>query len=32
MMLLQFVLVWKFLRETKGASLEELQKRLGGQE
>ena len=29
MMVLQFVLVWRFLPETKGASLEELQKRLG---
>ena len=28
MMLLQFLLVWKFLPETKGASLEELQDRL----
>ncbi len=31
MMVLQFVLVAKFLPETKGVSLEELQKRLGGQ-
>ena len=30
MMVLQFVLVAKFLPETKGVSLEELQKRLGG--
>ena len=29
MMVLQFVLVLKFLPETKGVSLEELQKRLG---
>ena len=29
MMVAQFVLVWKFLPETKGVSLEELQKRLG---
>ncbi|MCX6923774.1 MAG: MFS transporter, partial [Verrucomicrobia bacterium] len=29
MMVLQFFLVWKFLPETKGVSLEELQKRLG---
>jgi hypothetical protein len=29
MMVLQFVLVLKFLPETKGISLEELQKRLG---
>ena len=29
MMALQFVLVWMFLPETKGVSLEELQKRLG---
>jgi sugar porter (SP) family MFS transporter len=29
MMVVQFVLVWKYLPETKGASLEELQKRLG---
>jgi hypothetical protein len=28
-MVLQFVLVLKFLPETKGVSLEELQKRLG---
>jgi len=30
MMVLQFVLVAKFLPETKGVSLEELQKRIGG--
>ena len=30
MMVLQFVLVLAFLPETKGVSLEELQKRLGG--
>jgi len=29
MMLLQFVLVWVFLPETKGVSLEEMQERLG---
>jgi hypothetical protein len=29
MMVVQFVLVLKFLPETKGVSLEELQKRLG---
>jgi len=29
MMVVQFVLVWKYLPETKGVSLEELQKRLG---
>jgi sugar porter (SP) family MFS transporter len=29
MMLLQFVLVWKFLPETKGVSLEQIQRRLG---
>jgi len=29
MMLVQFVLVLKYLPETKGVSLEELQKRLG---
>ncbi len=29
MMVIQFFLVWKFLPETKGISLEELQKRLG---
>ena len=29
MMVVQFFLVWKFLPETKGVSLEELQKRLG---
>jgi sugar porter (SP) family MFS transporter len=32
MMVLQFILVWKFLPETKGLSLEELQKRLGVKE
>jgi SP family xylose:H+ symportor-like MFS transporter len=32
MMVLQFILVWKFLPETKGVSLEELQKRLGVKE
>lgn len=32
MMVLQFVLVWKYLPETKGVSLEELQKRLGVKE
>jgi sugar porter (SP) family MFS transporter len=32
MMVLQFILVWKFLPETKGVSLEELQKRLGVQD
>jgi sugar porter (SP) family MFS transporter len=31
MMVLQFVLVWKFLPETKGASLESLERQLGGQ-
>jgi MFS family permease len=29
MMLLQFVLVWKFLPETKGVSLEQIQRTLG---
>jgi MFS transporter, SP family, xylose:H+ symportor len=29
MMLLQFVLVWKFLPETKGVSLEQIQRKLG---
>jgi MFS family permease len=29
MMVLQFVLVWRFLPETKGVSLEELQKQMG---
>ncbi|HSV98903.1 MAG TPA: sugar porter family MFS transporter [Sedimentisphaerales bacterium] len=32
MMVAQFVLVWKYLPETKGVSLEELQKRLGVEE
>jgi SP family xylose:H+ symportor-like MFS transporter len=32
MMLVQFVLVWKYLPETKGVSLEQLQKRLGGED
>ncbi len=32
MMVLQFVLVWKYLPETKGVSLEELQKQLGVRE
>lgn len=32
MMVLQFILVWKFLPETKGVSLEELQKQLGVRE
>lgn len=32
MMVLQFVLVWKYLPETKGVSLEELQKQLGVQD
>jgi len=29
MMVLQFILVWIYLPETKGASLEEIQRRLG---
>ncbi len=32
MMVLQFFLVWKYLPETKGVSLEELQKQLSGRE
>ncbi len=32
MMVLQFFLVWKYLPETKGVSLEELQKQLGVQD
>jgi sugar porter (SP) family MFS transporter len=32
MMVVQFFLVWKYLPETKGVSLEELQKRLGVEE
>jgi SP family xylose:H+ symportor-like MFS transporter len=32
MMVLQFILVWKFLPETKGVSLEKLQKQLGVQD
>ncbi len=29
MMVLQFVLVWRFLPETKGVSLEQIQRTLG---
>jgi hypothetical protein len=29
MMVLQFVLVWRFLPETKGVSLEQIQRQLG---
>ena len=32
MMVLQFILVWKYLPETKGVSLEELQRQLGVQD